>query len=324
MADKNRPLHILKYLWDHTDEEHPATIVEILSHLESSGIHTNRKTVASDLQALQESGFDLIHSRSRQNRYFIGSRRFELAELKMIIDAIQAAKFISQSKSLTLIDKVSTLASPYQAEQLRRRLYVEGKAKTTNEQVHYIVDILHTAIQRERTVEFQYIEYMPNKKKSLKHDGQVYRLSPYDLVWNNDSYYIFGWSESHGKVVKFRVDRMHQHSESNKAYYPRPEEYDIEDICEQVFMMYDGKPCTVTLRCANEVMKAIADRFGEDVKTAIMDEGHFSAEVEVSASPTFYSWLFTYGGKLQILSPQSVKDEYIRQIRDVLAEELKK
>ena len=321
MADKNRPLHILKYLWDHTDEEHPATIVEILSHLESSGIHTNRKTVASDLQALQESGFDLIHSRSRQNKYFIGSRRFELAELKMIIDAVQAAKFISQGKSLSLIDKVSTLASPHQAEQLKRRLYVEGKAKTTNEQVHYAVDILHAAIQRETTVEFQYIEYTPEKKKSLKHGGQVYHLSPYDLVWNNDSYYIFGWSESHGKVVKFRVDRMHQPKESAAAFHPRPDTYDIEDICEQVFMMYDGKPCTVTLRCANEVMKAIVDRFGEDVKTAILDEGHFSAEVEVSASPTFYSWLFTYGGRIRILSPSAVKDEYIRHLQETLQAE---
>ncbi|MBQ9117050.1 MAG: WYL domain-containing protein, partial [Clostridia bacterium] len=308
----------------YTDEEHPTTIADIQKHLITLDIHANRKTVAADMQMLLDSGFDIVQARLRQNQYFIGSRNLELAELKMIVDAVQAAKFISESKSLRLIEKVSAMGSTYQAEQLKRRLYVKGKAKTTNEAVHYTVDLLHAAIQSETAVEFQYIEYTPDKEKSLKHNGQIYRLSPYDLVWNNDSYYIFGWSESHGKVVKFRIDRMYQPKESTAAFHPRPDTYDIEDICEQVFMMYDGKPCTVTLRCANEMMKVIIDRFGEDVKTARLDADSFSAEVEVSASPTFYAWLFTYGGKLQILSPQSIKDEYIRQIRDVLAEELKK
>lgn len=135
MADKNRPLHILKYLWDHTDEEHPAIITDILAHLEGCGIHTNRKTVASDLADLQDSGFDVVCNKSRQNQYFIGSRSLELAELKMIVDAIQAAKFISESKSLTLIEKVSSLASPHQAEQLKRRLYVEGNQAQSSSSV---------------------------------------------------------------------------------------------------------------------------------------------------------------------------------------------
>ena len=150
---------------------------------------------------------------------------------------------------------------------------------------------------------------------------KVYLLSPYDLVWNNDSYYVFGWSEKHGKVAKFRVDRMHQSREAQAEYHLRPDTYDIEDICEQVFMMYDGSPCTVTLRCANDMMKVIVDRFGEDVKTKKLDEAHFSAEVEVSASPTFYAWLFTYGGRLHILSPRHIKDEYIRQIEETLSSE---
>ena len=237
MADKNRPLHILKYLWDHTDEEHPAIITDILAHLESCGIHTNRKTVASDLVDLQDSGFDIVCNKSRQNQYFIGSRTLELAELKMIVDAVQAAKFISESKSVALIEKISALASPHQAEQLKRRLYVEGKAKTTNEAVNYTVDLLQSAIQSESAVEFQYTEYTARKKKELKHDGYLYRFSPYDLVWNNDCYYIFGWSQKHSKIAKFRVDRMHQPKMSAIAYHPRPEDYDISDYCERVFMM---------------------------------------------------------------------------------------
>ncbi len=236
MADMNRPLCILKYLWDHTDEEHPAIIMDILTYLESYGIHTNRKTIASDLLDLQDSGFDVVCNKSRQNQYFIGNRMLELAELKMIVDAVQAAKFISESKSVALIEKIFALASPHQAEQLKRRLYVEGKAKTTNEAVNYTVDLLQAAIQTQKTIEFQYIEYTPKKENVLKHDGYLYCFSPYDLVWSNDCYYVFGWSQKHGKIAKFRVDRIYQPKLTVAVYHPRPEEYSISDYCERVFI----------------------------------------------------------------------------------------
>lgn len=320
MADKNRPLYILKYLWDNTDEEHPAIITDILSYLDTCGIHTNRKTVASDLRDLQDSGFDVVCNKSRQNKYFIGSRSLELAELKMIVDAVQAAKFISESKSLTLIEKVSALGSPYQAEQLKRRLYVEGKAKTTNESVNYTVDLLQTAIQGETAVEFKYIEYTARKEKVFKHNGILYRFSPYDLVWNNDCYYVLGWSEKHGKVVKFRVDRMYRPKESAVDYHPRPDTYSVEDYCEQVFMMYDGEQTTVRLRCDNSLMNAIIDRFGEDVKAECLDDKSFSVEVKVLISPTFYSWVFTYGGKMQIIAPKSIKTEYSERLKQALGQ----
>ena len=167
MAMKQRPLLIFQYLWDNTDEDHPVTIKEIISYLDKNGIHTNRRTVALDLISLQESGFDIICNRSVQNQYFIGNRRLETAELKTIIDAILAAKFISPSKTKSLIDRLSSLASPYQADQLKRNLYVEGKIKTWNESVYYTVDLLQQAIQNERAVTFQYIEYTPRKEKIL-------------------------------------------------------------------------------------------------------------------------------------------------------------
>lgn len=208
MINKSRALYIFKYLWDHTDEEHPATTADIIQYLASIGISTTRKTVAEDAAELQNSGFDVICNRSRQNEFFIGSRHMELAELKMLVDAVQAAKFISPKKSKELIGKVTELASPYQSDTLKRSLFVDDKVKTSNESVYYAVDTLHEAIQKQKTVAFRYIEYTPQKKRAYKHGGQVYLLSPYDMVWNSDAYYVFGFSESHGKVVKFRVDRM--------------------------------------------------------------------------------------------------------------------
>ena len=210
MIHKNRALYIFQYLWEHTDEEHPATTKEIIEYLASIGISTTRKTVAEDAAELQNSGFDVVCNRSRQNEYFIGSRYLELAELKLLIDAVQAAKFISPNKSRELIGKVSALAGPHQSAELKRNLFVDGKVKTANEAVYYVVDTLYAAIQKKKAVSFQYIEYTAHKKKAFKHNGQIYVLSPYDMVWNNDGYYVFGFSESHSRIVKFRVDRVYR------------------------------------------------------------------------------------------------------------------
>ena len=318
MFNKNRALYIFKYLWDHTDEEHPATTADIIQYLASIGISTTRKTVAEDAAELQNSGFDVICNRSRQNEFFIGSRHLELAELKLLVDAVRAAKFISPKKSKELIGKVTELASPYQSDALKRGLFVDGKVKTSNESVYYAVDTLHEAIQKQKTVAFRYIEYTPQKKKAYKHGGQVYLLSPYDMVWCNDAYYVCGFSERHGKVVTFRIDRMHRPALSEQPYHPKPEGYNISEYCRQVFSMYDGARCTVKLKCENDLMDDIIDRFGEQVQTAIFDSDHFTATVEVSVSPTFYAWIFTYGGQIEILSPVSVKQEYAEQLQTAL------
>jgi predicted DNA-binding transcriptional regulator YafY len=313
--EKNRAIYIFKYLWDKTDEEHPVTISNILEHLQTVGVTSTRKTIAADMEALQESGFDIICNKSRQNQYFIGNRYLEVPEMKFLIDAVQAAKFISEKKTYELIEKVSSLASPYQSSTLKRNLYVDGKAKTNNECVYYIVDMLNNAINDKKAIRFSYYEYTPDKTRVFKHNGQIYEFSPYDLVWNNDCYYVFGWSESHGKVIKFRVDRMNTPMYSSKLFHDRPEDYDITDFCRQVFMMYDGKEQTVTLYCENSLMKTIIDRFGENVKTQKLDCGHFSAEVQVSASPTFYSWVFNYAGKMKITAPKEVAKEYSDRLK---------
>ena len=315
MVNKNRPLHIFKYLWDHTDETHPATTSDIIEHLLSIGISTTRKTVAEDVAELQECGYDIVCNRSRQNEYFIGSRYLELAELKLMVDAVQAANFISPKKSAELIGKVSALASPHQSAELKRNLFVDGKVKTSNETVYYSVDALHNAIQNNITVTFQYIEYTADKKKALKHNGQKYVLSPYDLVWCNDGYYVFGWSESHGRIVKFRVDRVVRLKKSDRIYHEKPRDYDIAVFCRQVFSMYDGELCQVELKCKNSLMKSVIDRFGEDVPTTPLESGYFKAIVEVSVSPTFFSWIFTFDGDIKILSPKDIKQAYIDRLK---------
>lgn len=321
MVNKNRALYIFKYLWEHTDESSPATTKEIIDYLASFGITTTRKTVAEDVYELQSAGFDVVCNRSRQNEYFIGSRQLELAELKLIVDAVQAAKFISLKKSMKLIGKVSALASPHQAAELKRRLYVDGKVKTSNEKVYYAVDMIHTAIQEQKTITFKYTEYTAEKKKVYRHKGQIYILSPYDMVWSNDAYYVLGFSESHGKVATFRVDRIYGAELAEYPYHPKPDSYHVSEYCRQVFSMYDGTLCTVELKCENELMNAVVDRFGEDVQTRKSDCAHFIAAVEVSVSPTFFAWVFTYGGKIEIVSPREVRREYKKRLETALNQE---
>lgn len=192
-----RPIHILRYLYEHTDEEHPASTADIVAYLEESGIPTHRQTVAAEIEQLSELGTDIIATRSRQNQYFIRNRTFELAELKLMADAIQAAKFITPGKSEQLLRKLSKFTSQSHATELNRSLYRDERIKATNESVIYTVDLLRIAIQTEKIVGFKYYDYTPEKKKALRHHGQMYELSPYDLAWCNDKYYVFRYSKSH-------------------------------------------------------------------------------------------------------------------------------
>lgn len=204
--------------------------------------------------------------------------------------------------------------------ELVKKWYAEGTSNSTAALVmmnedeidtyYYAVDILHTAIQKRKTVTFQYTEYTPAKEKRLKHDGLTYVLSPYDMVWCNDDYYIFGFSESHGKVVTFRVDRMYRPMLSEDTYREPPPGYDVAEYCRQVFYMYDGQTTQVTLTCRNDLMDDIIDRFGEDVQVEPSDHEHVRVTVEVSVSPTFYAWVFTYGGGIRITAPETVREDY--------------
>ena len=320
MEQKNnlRQLYILQYLYEQTDDDHPATTADIVAYLDSKGIASHRQTISSDITLLQDFGLDIIDTRSRQNQYFYGSRQFELVELKMMVDAIQAAKFITQKKSTALIQKIAKLTNVHRAAELDRKLYTTDRVKSTNENILYTTDVLYDAINRGQQVKFKYYEYTANKEKVFKHGGQVYEFSPYDLAWCNDCYYVFGFSKSHNKVIKFRVDRIAELSRCDAPAVAKPEDYDLSSFFKRTFSMYDNELHTVELLCENQLMKSVVDRFGDTVQTKPMDCGHFLVTAEVSVSPTFFSWVFTYNGRIRILSPKSVCEQYKEQLANSL------
>lgn len=301
-------LLLRQYLYQQTDEQHPASVTDILAFWQQHGIQAGRKSVYTDIELLQNAGMDIVCVKSSQNRYFVGQRLFELPELKLLVDAVESSRFITEKKSTALIKKLGHLTSTAQAEQLNRRIYMGGTPKPENEGIYYNVDTIHNAVQKKQQITFQYFEYTPKKEKILKHDGYKYRFSPYAMIWNRDCYYAVGWSEKHGKIAQFRVDRMTAVEPLEHTAVQTPD-FDPAEYVRKVFGMYPDNLCTVELLCDNEVMRSVIDRFGENVQTETVDEQHFRATVEVAPSPPFFSWVFTFSGKIRIVSPVAVLEE---------------
>jgi len=300
-----RILLLQQYLCTLTDEEHAASVSDILQFWESHGIQAGRKSVYSDIQLLIDQGMDIVCVKSTQNRYFVGTRLFELPELKLLVDAVESSHFLTRKKSAALIRKLASLTSQEQAKQLNRPVYMEGTAKQDNEAIYYAVDTIHTAIQESRRIVFQYIEYTAEKKKVLKHDGYRYVFSPYALIWSQDYYYAVGWSEKHGKLAQFRVDRMTAVELLEQDAEPA-QDFNPAAYVQKVFGMYGASIQTITLLCENSVMRSVIDRFGENVRTEAVDEEHFHAIVDVAPSPPFFAWVFTFGGKIRIIEPERI------------------
>lgn len=254
----------------------------------------------------------IIGIKSTQNRYFVGSRLLELPELKLLVDAVESSHLITEKKSTALIEKLGHLTSRHNAALLNRPVYMDGTAKPDNEAVYYAIDAIQTAIHKQRAISFQYFEYTPKKEKVLKHKGYRYGFSPYVLIWSRDFYYAVGWSEKHGKLAQFRVDRMTAIQDSDAPYIADPS-FDPASYIREIFGMYHDMPQRVTLLCENRTMRNIIDHFGEDVDTEVVDANHFRATVDVAPTPPFFSWVFTFGGAIRIEGP----GEALAKMRDM-------
>ncbi len=319
MRKPNRTLWVFKYLWEHTDDEHPATIADITAYLETQGITVkDYRVIQADIADLSAMGIDIIEDRSRQYKYNIGTRHFEVPEVKLLVDAVQSSRFISQKKSKALIKKLSTFVGPQDANIIKRQLYVDQRFKATNEGIMRIVDSIQDAITTHSKVTFQYFDYSPQKKKVARHDGAFYVVSPYSLIWNGDNYYLVGHSEEKNQVQKFRVDRIDHLSIIAGPWVKPPRDYNVGDFFSHEFSMLSGKEIEVELLVDNDLMNNIIDHFGEGVRTEIIDSDHFKVRVTVGLSSNFYGWLFASQGRIRLLSPEeaiynfnSIIDSYV-------------
>lgn len=308
-----RILYLYQILLRHSDADHPVSTKELINMMETyHQIKLHRTTIPKYIDLLNAGGLEVMEIRSREKKYYLNDRLFELPEVKLLIDAVQSSKFISVGKSQELISKLMNLTSEANAANLKRNLYVTGRVKSNNEKTYYIVEAINEAINSGRRISFYYTDFNVHKERVLKNGGLPYILSPYALVWDGDFYYVLGLNHARNQVNTFRVDRISRQPDIlDDAAAPSPESFNLSDYSQEVFRMYDTeKPVEVSLLCDNSLMKHLIDHFGMDVETEIVDNDHFRAKVLVCTSPTFYRWVFGWCGRMKIESPVSVLNEY--------------
>lgn len=315
---KLKLLHIQQMLHEKSDEEHIITVPEIIEELARCGIQVERKTVYSDLEALKDYGLDILTRKGRSAGYYLASRAFDLAELKLLADAVASAKFITEKKSTDLIGKIGQLSSRYESRQLQRTVIVHNRVKTLNEHIYYNVDKINNAIADRRQIEFRYFDYDLDKKKSYRRDGAIYTISPYALFWDDENYYAIGFYDRYNTISNFRVDRMENVCVSD-AQVRDPAGFDVPAYAKKIFSMFTGEEERVTLRMKNELINVVFDKFGKDVFVRKLEDGeHFQISVPIVVSSSFYGWLFQFGGKAAIVSPEHVAKGYAEQARAIL------
>lgn len=307
-----RLLRLLQLLETDSDAEHPISTPECIRLLkERWGIDSFRITIGRDMEALKMAGYDVRTIHSTQNKYYLGSRIFEQAELKLLIDAVASSKFITASKSRILTDKLAAMANVHQTGDLKRNISLSERIKPKNELIYEYIDVINRAINEKKKIEFLYFTWIASKRKRMKNDGKPYVVSPYTLTWNGDCYYMVGWSDKHEKVATFRVDRIYEIPKLlQDAAAKKPKGWSIADFSEKAFQLFDGERTTVELLCREDAMNSVIDHFGDKAKTKLVDDTHFLLTAEVSLSPTFFAWVFEFGGKVKIQTPQAAVNQY--------------
>ncbi len=319
---KLKLLYLLKILAERSDAAHPITLAEILSALAEYGITAERKSLYDDFLALEE--LNILVERTREgNRhgYYLDTRLFDMPELKLLVDAVQAAKFITKDKSRALIEKLSGTVSHYEARKLSRQVYVADRAKTENTAVFSAVDMIHTAIEENRKIRFRYFSRNEKKERVLHRDGDFYVVSPFSLAWSEENYYLIAYDSESESVRHYRVDRMLHVSlsDAKRDGHASFERLDMAEYEKSLFGMFTGKAELVTLSCKNRLATVILDRFGESVSMIPDGRDRFRVTVSVVPGPHFYAYTFGFGTDMQILSPPSVVSEAKRLLKESIA-----
>ncbi len=309
---KLRPLYLTKILKERTDEDHYLTTPQLCAILkEEYGLETHRTTIKSDIEMLQQAGIGIQVVRSAQNQYNYIGREFDIAELKLLIDAVESSKFITTSKSEQLVAKLTSLAGAFKGRELKRNLAIDGRIKQENEQIFYIVDAINEAINTHKKIRFQKVEYNIKKELVPHNGGEVYTFSPYSLIWNGDFYYVVGYSDKYKSIGSHRVDKIAKMPEiMSDASIPQPFGFDVNKYIKTTFRMYNAPRIEVELVCDNSLMDTIIDCFGTDVHTYACDRYNFRVIEEIAVGKVFFNWIFGFQGLVKIKGPEGVKEQY--------------
>lgn len=316
-SNKLKTLLVYQYLMDETDENNQANASDIIKYLSDHGVSSERKAIYKEIEALQEAGYDVVKG---EKGYYMGSRLFEVAELKLLVDAIGSSKFISEKKSRDLLKKMGKLASKSEARLLSRQVVVPDRVKTENEKILYVIDVIYNCIDSNHKMTFQYEDWTIEKKKVLRHNGELYKVSPEFLIRNDENYYMVAFDDKAKAIRHYRVDKMINAKELEEVREGKEEREALSkaEYAKKNAGMFSGREATVTLRAHKDIMGVLFDKYGTDI-TVRSDGDYIKARVTVAISPQFYGDITGIGAV--ITAPKDEADKY-REYLNVLMMEM--
>ncbi|MCI5713745.1 MAG: WYL domain-containing protein [Lachnospiraceae bacterium] len=319
-GQKLKILYILKILMEKSDESHPITTKQLIQELEAYGLSAERKSIYDDIAALNDFGIDVIQVSEKPGGYYIGERNFELAELKLLVDAVQASKFITTKKSRELIHKLESLTSKENAKQLNRQVVVTGRSKAVNEKIYYNVDMIYMALAGGVKIRFHYFAWTVEKTMELKNNGDFYEVSPFLLFWDDENYYLIAYDAKAGFIKHFRVDKMLDIfiTQEKRDGLELFQHFDVGEYSKKTFGMFAGEEEIVTLLCDNSLIGVMIDRFGQEVSIRKKDDSTFLLRIKVAVSGQFFGWLAGLGIKVKIQSPERVANAYREYLKKII------
>jgi len=319
-SQKIKLLKLIELLRQETDEQHPMAASVVCQRLNDMEVACDRRTITRDIQALNDFGYEVMSTMiSHERAYYVSDRSFSVPELKILIDAVQAASFVTEKKTAELIQKIANLGGSHSADILQSNMVCFNTRKHHNESIYYNVDFLENAIEQKKKVIFRYFDLNENGQKVYRRDGHHYVVEPIALVFNEDNYYMVCYSAKHDGTANYRIDRMDaveivdEHI-CEKAIALRSS---VDCFTEQAFKMYGGQPVDITIQFSDKLIGVVYDKFGEDTKMVRINENECVASVMVQISPTFWGWLFQFGKQMVVVSPPEVTKEYKRQINQL-------
>lgn len=317
---KQKLLYIIKMLQEKSDESHPIKMEAILEMLDHEGIKAERKSIYNDMDTLRDFGYDIMLTKGKNGGYFLAYRDFDVAELKVLVDAVQASRFITTKKSKDLIRKITTLAGEHEAKNLKREVYVMNRIKSENEAIYYNVDEIHRAIEDNKQITFKYLEYSVNKEAVPRRNGKTYKVSPRALAWNEEKYYLIAYDAEADLIKNYRVDKIKDIdlTDEPRIILDKDRNFDVAEYCNRAFGMYCGDDETITVQFPNRLIGVVIDRFGKEVNIYNSGDDSFETRLNVSVSPQLFGWLTGLGADVKIVRPERVVEQYKQYIQEIM------
>lgn len=316
---KLKMLYLKDILSKYTDEQHPLSATQICEILREFDVEAERKSIYDDMGMLAAYGMDVMKINGRDGGFFLGSRDFELAELKLLIDAVMSSKFITKRKSDQLIKKITALASDYDSEELKRQLHSINRIKGQNESILYTVDDINRAIRSNSKIGFRYYEWTTEIKLRPKKNGELYKVSPLTLIWDDEYYYLVAYDSEAGIVKHYRVDKIRDIEITDEAREKPADKIDMSAYSGKMFGMFGGKTEKVGFNCPKDKIGILIDRFGQDIKVTEAGNDTVNVYSEAVLSSQFYGWIASVGPQIRLISPS----EAVKGMKDFLKANLK-